>query len=999
MNAEPRISPSRFDEIERVCQAALDRPDDERAAFLVEACGADHALHDEVVSLLSGRSTDGEHVLNISGDLLSPAPMPSGRRLGPYEIAGQLGVGGMGTVYRARDTRLGRTVALKVIAGLGGLDPSARDRFQREARAISSLNHPHICTLYDVGRDGDLDFLVMEHVDGQTLAERLGRGALPLDHALALASDIAGALAAAHRHGVIHRDLKPGNVMVTAGGVVKVLDFGLAKLLTPDDILGASEAVAAASDSRPETLSRTGVVIGTPAYMSPEQATGGPVDARSDIFSFGVLLYEMVTGRRAFAASSREESLRAVIAEDVPPPRAVKTGLPVDLDTLILRCLKKDPARRFQHADDVQVELEEIRERLAAGARPGGSRTLDSRQRLSRIGAGLALLAGLTVVTLIGAALYNSSRPEGQSAPRVVRSLLSVGPAESLDSGGVYSQYLPTPGGSRTAITWTMDGRALVFVGRRAGAQRLYLRRLSAPLATSIEGTEGAQVPVVSPDGRWVYFWARRAIHKVAIDGGPVSTVVTGITSPPIGMSAGMSGELLYSSQRRIWKTHGGEATAITRPVASDLHLLPHWLPGESRFLYTRRTRGWSWGDERVIVQPLVGSGEATLVENAIDARYIPGGPLLFMRMGTLMAVPFDGATATVRGEPVALMGGLAQALSSGNNEDVTGAGQFAVSSAGDLAMLPGEVAPYPERRLVSVDRRGTATALPAPVRSYSQYVWVSPNGSQAFTQVFSLNETSLWLFDRPRKLLTRIVGGGEAKWPRWSRDGRQVAFHWNQAGTVRIMRLWSDGSHAPEEIVTAERHVPADWSPDGRHLLLTNAEDLWILDLQDTPRVIRPLTQSPAFEYWPGISPDGRWLLYGSNESGRFEVYVQPYEGARARVQISTEGGAYPAWHPRGNALFFLTAADHPERARMVSMRFDPAKGLPIGNPVALFEYRLGELAFDCYPVNCYSVAPDGEAFITTQPLPPAPRPPVTHILLVQHWMDEVRAKVPGGK
>ena len=607
--------------------------------------------------------------------------LAEGQRLGPYEVLGRIGAGGMGEVYRARDTRLDRTVALKVLPSEFSQDAGLRTRFEREARAISALAHPHICTLFDVGEQDGQTFLVMEHLEGQTLLERIGKGALPLAQAIGIATQVAEALSAAHKQGIVHRDLKPGNVMLTKAGA-KLLDFGLARQATHGERPEIESLTAAPTKSAP--LTGQGTILGTLPYMAPEQVEGKPADARTDLWALGLLIYEMLTGRRAFEGRSQVSLIGAILEREPEPLGRLQPLTPPSLERLVKRCLAKSPDDRWDTAHDVAEELRWIAEVGPAAAestkhRPPWRRTL---------GLGVAALAGLLLGVLAERRLWQGARP----APLVVRTQLDIQPAEELNAGGWGSgSWIPTPGGSRTALTWTPDGRALVFVGRRGGIQQLYVRDLSQDQAQPLAGTEEAQVPAVSTDGRWVAFWAKGEIRRAPIAGGPTSVLVPGLRWPPQGMTWGSSGRLYYGVvEDRIWRVvpEGAPEPVTTLLTAELTHSLPEVLPGERAVLFTVRRRVWTWGDEEVAAQDLATGERKALLREAVDARYVPGGPLVFMRQGVLMAASFDVNRLTVRGQPVPLLDGVGHALSGGFDVDVTGSGQFAVSTSGTLAYL-----------------------------------------------------------------------------------------------------------------------------------------------------------------------------------------------------------------------------------------------------------------------------------------------------------------------
>ncbi len=919
--------------------------------------------------------------------------LTSGTRLGPYEIQSAIGAGGMGEVYKARDTRLDRTVAIKVLPPTVAADPERRARFEREARTIGGLNHAHICTLYDVGdHDGSM-FLVMEHVAGETLARRLHGGPLPLEQALTTATEIADALAAAHRQGVVHRDLKPGNVMLTKAGV-KLLDFGLAKLKAPGTV-AASMAMSALPTQEPATAK--GTLLGTVPYMAPEQLEGKEADARSDIFSFGVVLYEMLTGRRAFEGESQASIIAAILGREPAPLSSVQPLTPPALDLLVRQCLAKSPDDRPDTAHDVANTLRGMRQTSSvsmlsvAQPRPPWRRGLRTA----------SVVAGVVAGTMIGAGLMWLLRPV---PPRIslTHPSLDVRPADEMSSAGeLEPTFVGTPGGSRTALAWTPDGQAIIFVGRRAGVQRLYVRRLDGAEARPLASTDGAQVPAVSADGQWVAFWAGGAIKRVPLGGGPVMDLAPGLVDPPRGLAWDVRGRLFFGKGDGgcIWMipAEGAPSAVTTVGKAEVAHILPWPLPDGRTLLYTVRKRQWSWGDEEVVALTLATGARKVLLKDAVDARYVPTGHLVFLRRGVLFAVPFDAERLEIRGTPIAVLDTVAQALTAGNTDYITGAGQFAIAANGTLAWVPGPVVPYPDARLVTVDRRGQVSPLQAPVRSYGPATRVSPDGRRLAVMIRTLTDAGVWLYDVGRGTTTLLAGGGEAWIPIWSPDGRHLAFEWLADGQRALAVQPADGTAPPQVLITGDLTV-SSFTPDGRQVAaVRDSRDIVIVTVEPGQSRVQPVAQtSQHIERWPEFSPDGRWLAYGSDVSGRFEVYVRPYPGPGPAEPVSVDGGWSPAWAPTGRELFFVRLPDPEGRRQLMAVEFEPGSPPRIGRPHALFSFARRDLRLACEPVRCYDVAADGERFYATQAVAPPPPPVVTHISLVMNWLEELKAKVP---
>jgi eukaryotic-like serine/threonine-protein kinase len=915
--------------------------------------------------------------------------LSAGTRLGPYEILAPLGAGGMGEVYRARDTRLDRTVALKVLPAELASEPTLRARFEREARAISALEHPHICTLYDVGEENSQAYLVMEHLSGETLAERLKKGPQPLSQALEVAAQIAEALAAAHKQGIVHRDLKPGNVMLTKTGV-KLLDFGLARLTGH----GEQPVIEASTPTESAPLTGKGTILGTVPYMAPEQLEGKPADARTDLWALGAIVYEMVAGRRAFEGSSQVSLIAAIVEREPVALSTLQPVTPPSLERLVKRCLAKSPDDRWDGAHDVAEELRWIGQSGIAG------------QSSAHAGARLPtrrLIAGGVTFTVIGALLGGvlERRVLRPAAPRpsLVRSQLDLRPAEDL-AAGFRNQFSTTPGGSLTALAWTPDGKALVFVGLRAGVRQLYVRELDRDEARPLAGTESAQALAVSPDGRWVAFWAEGALRKAPLGAGPAAVIVGGVGFP-FGIAYSAAGDVFFANEGGgIWRASAERApAAVTTLLEAEIsHRLPALLPGDRVLLYTARRRRWTWGDEDVCAHVLATGERKVLLHDAVDARYLPTGHLAFMRRGTLFAVPFDPERLEVQGSPVAVLDDVSQALTAGGTGGVTGAGQFSVAPNGALAYVPGPVVPYPaEKRLVALDRSGRVSPLTAAAHSYGPGVDISPDGRRLTLSIRDLKERSLWVHDVQRGTLNKLTSEGEVDFPRWTPDGQRLAFSWLRRGHELGWQR-ADGT-APPEILAPAAGTPSSWSPDGRQLALVKEDDIWVATVADSRASAQQITRTPQAERWPAFSPDGRWLAYGDNVSGRFEVYVQPWPGPGPREQVSIDGGESPAWNPAGGELFFLAREEPAGMREMMVADVRTSPTLRLGTPRPLFKYAEHDgLELGCNPVRCFSVAPDGQRFYGIQG-PPAPAlPPVTHVNLVQNWTEELKARVAAG-
>ena len=894
-------------------------------------------------------------------------PILPGRRLGPYEILSAIGAGGMGEVYRARDTRLDRIVAMKVLPTHLADRSELRDRFEREAKTIASLNHPHICVLYDIGHQEGTDYLVMEYLEGETLAQRLVKGSLPLAQVLQYAIEISDALDKAHRKGVTHRDLKPGNIMLTKSGT-KLLDFGLAKL--KQEVAPANVPLSELPTVN-EQLTAQGTIVGTLQYMAPEQLEGKEVDGRTDIFAFGAVVYEMAAGKKAFAGTSQASVIGAILKDDPPPISSLQPMTPPALDRVVKRCLAKEPEKRWQTASDLCEELKWIAEAgsqitLAPAVAAKGIRTLGRRELI------LGVSALLVVAAIAGIAFWNLKPSPSRLVSRVAITLPPGQQLAGLDSG--------------PAVALSPDGTHLAYVARQGDTQQLYLRAMDSLESKPISGTDGAVNPFFSPDGQWLGFFASGKLKKVSVSGG--SALTLGDARNPRGASWGAHGIIAFAptaaSILQQVSDAGGTPQPLTRLEKGDnSHRWPEFLNGGKAVLFAAGTSAANWSNAQVVIQS-VGTGERrNLIQAGMYPRYAPSGHILYAQGGSLIAVPFDPQRLAITGAAVPVVEGVLQ--STGN-----GAAQYSFSSTGSLIYVPGGVQAT-QLRLVWISRNGAEQSLTAPARAY-QIPRLSPDGRRVAVDIQE-QEMQVWLYDLSREALARLTFEGNSNQPpAWTPDGKRIAFGSNKEGPASLFWQLADGSGGLERLATSEyTQFPQSWSPDGQLLTFTELNpttgwDIWVLRMAD--RKAQPFLRTPFNEESPRFSPDGRWLAYISDESGRFEVYVQPYPGPGGRWQISTEGGAEPEWNPNGRELFYRT------ENKMMVVDIGTHSSFSAGKPRILFSEPY--LPTPIIPAN-YDVSPDGQRFLMLKPSEQETAP--TQINVVLNWFEELKQKVPVGK
>ena len=868
--------------------------------------------------------------------------LAAGTRLGPYEIADQLGAGGMGEVYRATDTRLDRTVAIKVLPEHLADRADLLERFEREAKAVSSLNHPHICTLFDIGEQDGIHYLVMEYVDGETLQQRLEKGRLPLDQALEYAIQIADALDKAHRQGVVHRDLKPGNIMITKSGT-KLLDFGLAKL--KGDAAEVSPLSQMPTQDVSAPLTAEGTILGTLQYMAPEQLEGKEADARSDIFAFGAVVYEMVTGKKAFEGAS-PASLIGAILKDVP--HLVSDFQPISpstLDRTVKKCLAKDPDGRWQSTGDLLDELQWVTEGSASVSTGTGEVGSKNRERIAWIAATTVLV----VLVVVLGSWYLGHVPEEPGAVR-----FSIAAPEGA--------ILRGPGACQTCPAVSPDGRLVAFLAESEGRALLWIRPLDSLTAEVLPGTEGASYPFWSPDSRSIGFFTQGKLNKIAIAGGPPQTLAD--ANPFYGGTWNGNEIIVFTNQSRLYQisSSGGQATPVTDLDTSRgelLHVGPHFLPGGRHFLYHARSRDSE--NSGVYVASLDSQESRLLLRSEARAEYSPPGYLLFVRGGTLMAQAFDVEQMQLSGEPM---------LVAEQVYNFRGVADFSTSENEILVYWSGFNTGLEE--FVWFDRSGTQLARVGAPGAYANPE-LSPEGKRlAFESVDPLTgNQDIWTMDLDRGVPSRFTfDAARETRPIWSHDGTRIVFSSDRDGPLSLYWKTSFGSGNDELLLQADASgfrqdsvlSAMDWSSDGRFLAyqrgnVTNRADIWVLPLErdSEPYVF---LQTEFNEFQARFSPDTRWIAYASNESGRDEVYVQPFPATGGKTQISINGGRHPRWRGDGSELFYLTLDG---RLMAVEVRAD--RTFEPGVSVALFETPIGTT--DTSNNADYAVTTDGQRFL----------------------------------
>jgi serine/threonine protein kinase/Tol biopolymer transport system component len=862
-----------------------------------------------------------------------------GHRLGPYEIVSRIGAGGMGEVFKARDTRLDRSVAVKVLPAEFARNAEVKLRFEREAKTISQFAHPHICTLFDVGSDDGVEYLVMEYLEGETLEKRLERGPLPIDQVLRYGIEIAGALERAHRAGIVHRDLKPGNIMLTRSGA-KLLDFGLAK----ETASAIGGPISPSVTTEKKTLTEEGAIIGTFQYMAPEQLERGNVDARTDIFALGTVLYEMATGRRAFAAKSKASLIAAILTTQPPSIQESQSASPPALDRIIRTSLQKEPEERFQSVHDVRLALQWIQEAAPSAATP-------STRRVAPIAIAAALLA---IVATVAAALFVQERlrrPERQ----VVRS--SIVPPNALTlANSAPPEFSP-------------DGTQIVFgtSSRTSEAsEQLWIRALDSTAAHALVGAETGTYPFWSPDGRQIAFFADNKLKKMDVAGGPATV----LCDAPSARGGSWSGDTIlfagrYTPIMRV-PASGGTPVAVTKLVAGSevSHRWPRFLPDGKHFLYVTST-GFENARNRIVVGSVSGDVNRPLAPATSQALYYDGF-LLTVRQGALVAQRFDADKLELRGDPIVL-----RERNISTSAALTRS-FFTIAAPGALVYQTGKL--EDETQLVTYDRAGKELGVVGTPQPYWT-VDLSPDDDHIAA---SMATSGVWSYDAARSVRTRLTAGDQDIWPVWSHDGRSVAFSSRRPGYLDVyIRDVATGAERPAAISEGDK-VPTGWSPDGAMLFydalgLASGTDIRYVTVADGKSHSYAATQS--LESSAKMSPDGKWIAFQSNESGQTEIYVAPFPPTGVKWTVSQSGGIDPRWRADGRELFFFQPSNRSVIAVPVILGVRPEIGKP--QPLFAVQASSGGLPWD--------VSADGQRIIAA--VQRGPEPPPEPMTLVQNF------------
>jgi serine/threonine-protein kinase len=1000
------VTNERWPRVKALFQAAVERPIEERDAFLAAATD-DDALRREVESLLASDTSDTSFLdrLPVANASASANPLvvlaaamgghrslrtglTARHRIGAYEIVAALGADAMGEVYRARDTTLNRDVALKVLPEPFALDPDRAARFKREAQLLATLNHPNVGAIYGLEASNGGQALVLELVDGQTLAERVARGPIPLEEALSIARQIAAAVEAAHEKGIIHRDLKPANIKIDRSGAVKVLDFGLAKVWD-----GAPHSDLSASPRLTATGIGEQTVLGTPAYMSPEQARGRSLDRRTDIWSFGCVLYEMLTGRAPFAGDTISDTLAAILDRE-PDRTLLPADTPLPIRRLLRRCLEKDCHRRLDSAAGIRLEIDDA---LASPADETPALSSAPSRRIAQMT--IAAVAGVAAIAALAARILAPA----PLVPTVLPSRFAIVPPPEPP--------LNVTGNDRD-LALSPDGRRLVY---RAGGSNtvgspLIMRTIDQLDAQPLANITNAYAPFFSPDSRWIGFFDRGEIRKVSVTGGP-AIVVGPFAGTSLGASWGDDNTIVFATDdphTGLWRVSGdgGTPTVLTTPDVAQRendHGFPSLLPGGRGVLLT--IGAGREANAQIAVLDLTNGQRKTLIRGGSQAAYVdsPAGPkqsgyLIYAAAGTLRAVRFDPVRLEVLGDPVTVVEHVMMKPS--------GAANYAVSGPGALVyMPPGASVQNTPRSLVWVDREGREEPIKAPRRAYST-PRVSPDGRRLAVVINDQESAHIWIWDFARQTLRRLTPdpGGDSM-PVWTPDGTRIIFMSQRAGAPNLYLQAADGTGTSDRLMeSANSQWPTSITPDGRLVVGFEMGPATTGDVIAFP-LLSPATRSGSAVNasladalvetrfkgaHPDISPNGRYVAYRSSESGRNEVYVRPFPQVEGGSwQVSTRGGARPAWSRSGHELFYV---DESMTLIRVPVRTSGST-FSTGNPAKVFDTQYAEPN----PSRHYDVSADGQRFLMMKDNGAGdPSATPASMVVVLQWTEELKQRVP---
>jgi serine/threonine protein kinase/WD40 repeat protein len=980
------MTPERWKKIKELYDAAAEHPPDDRDAFLREACAGDEELRCDVQRLLDQPVGTGSFVDFVGGPPLvldSDGGSLVGRRLGVYEVRALIGRGGMGEVYRAHDTKLRRDVAIKVLPAAFIADADRLTRFEREARVVAALNHPNIAGIYGAEESDGIRGLVLELVEGETLADRLARRAksarpgLPLKEALDYGRQIADALEAAHEKGITHRDLKPANISITSDSTVKLLDFGIAKVISSDDL----DIDAAADGASAPGVTSVGIIVGTARYMSPEQASRKQVDRRTDIWAFGCVLFEMLSGRVAFARDTSSDTIAAII--DEPPDwTLLPANTPAALRRLLQRCLEKDPKHRLRDAGDARVELEQIIRTPIEEPVPSGA--AGTAKRRLRIAEAAAIAFAVAAAGLLWAALSQQAAAPGDA--RISRFTLTLPDGQvmvptfnsnvAVSRNGTYLAFTPLPGPVAIRRLDDLESRPLE-VSKSPGFR-------SAPIFSPDE------MFISFVEGNAIFSWTRPFLKAALSGGAPVKLADYDMFH---GGDWGGDGWIYWTASYpggivRIRETGGPlePVTTLDSTSGERSHRFARLLPGEDALIYTVAFDGIaSYDDARIDLWDLRTHQKKTLIAGGTSPFYSPSGHIVYARAGKLFAVPFDVNRRTITGESFEVLDGVMMSRN-------TGAAHFSISDRGDLVYVPGPAADS-DRRLVWVDRTGKAEPLPLPAASYL-YPRIAPDGRSMAVEIEGPNH-DFYFYDFGRTVLSKVTTDGMSHDPVWSPDGKRVAFRSWQAGGMTMWWMSADRSGSAARLdPQGTRQSPVSFSPDGRFLAFDQKDpqtrdDVWILPVGQAGEPPRPLARSRFGEGSAKFSPDGRWIAYSSNESGKEEVYVQPFPGVGPKLQISSDGGNDPVWRRTGGELFYRNG----DKMMVVSVSTAPV--FRASAPRQLWEasYSSGSGSSCGMPgvsSSSYDVTPDGQRFLMVR----EDAVFSTEIVVVVNWVEELKMR-----